>query len=121
MEDAGIAPIPVIGLAKRNEEVYRTGGGILLLARRDPVLRFLQRIRDEAHRFAVEYHRRLRGKDLLASELDAIPGIGPRRKMQLLVRFGSVEGIRRARTADIASIPGIGPATAERIHEHLGR
>jgi excinuclease ABC subunit C len=121
MEDAGIAAIPVIGLAKRNEEVHRPGAGVLRLSRRDPVLRFLQRIRDEAHRFAVEYHRKLRGKDLRASELDAIPGIGPRKKMQLLVRFGSVDGIRRAAVEELASVPGIGRATAERIHEHLGR
>lgn len=121
MEEARISAIPVIGLAKRNEEIHRPGAGILRLSRRDPALRFLQRIRDEAHRFAVEYHRKLRGRDLSASELDAIPGIGPRRKIQLLVRFGSVDGVRRASTSEIAAVPGIGTATAERIHEHLKR
>lgn len=121
MEEAGVAPIPIVGLAKRNEEIHRPGAGVMRLPRRDPALKFLQRIRDEAHRFAVEYHRRLRGKDLRASELDGIPGIGPRRKLELLVRFGSVEGLRRASAAEIASVPGIGPGTAERIHERLGR
>ncbi|MDD3643756.1 MAG: helix-hairpin-helix domain-containing protein, partial [Candidatus Krumholzibacteria bacterium] len=95
------------------------GAAVLRLSRRDPVLKFLQRVRDEAHRFAVEYHRRISGKGLRASELDAIPGIGPRRKIRLLAGFGSVDGIRRASAEEIASIPGIGRVTAVRIHAHL--
>ena len=113
------ASVPVVGLAKRNEEIHLPGEVIVRLARRSPVLRFLQRIRDEAHRFAVEYQRKIRGRTALDSRLDGIPGVGQKRRLWLLVTFGSVEGIAAATREQIAAVPGIGAATAERVHEHL--
>jgi len=80
----------------------------------------VQRVRDEAHRFAVTFHRTRRTRTALRSALDDIPGIGPRRRRELLRRFGSVEGIRRASVDEIAAVPGISRALAERIKSELG-
>lgn len=122
MEETGITGIQLIGLAKKHEEIHREGKrGVLVLPRRSGVLRLLQRIRDEAHRFAVEYHRKLRSKRLEASELDVIPGIGEKRKVLLLVEFGSLESIRKASVDEIASVPGIGRKVAGNIYERLHR
>ena len=84
-----------------------------------PGLKLLQRIRDEAHRYALTYHRHLRDQRTSKSVLDEIPGIGPRRKRELLRRFGSVAGIRRASVDEIASVRGISKALAQRILEHV--
>lgn len=120
LEDAGLASIPVAGLAKREEEIYLAGRSEpLRLPRRSPALRLLQRIRDEAHRFAVEYHRALRGKRALRSALDGIPGVGRTRRDALLAAFGSVAVVRRASISEIAAAPGIGPRLAAKIHEAL--
>jgi excinuclease ABC subunit C len=78
-------------------------------------LRLLQRARDEAHRFAVAYHRSLRGKGARASALDGVPGLGPRRRARLLARFGSVARLRRESPDALAAVPGIGAALAEKI------
>ncbi|HSQ61451.1 MAG TPA: excinuclease ABC subunit UvrC [Acidobacteriota bacterium] len=115
---AGGTPLeaaPFVGLAKRFEEIVKPDGGAVRLPRRSPGLRLLQRARDEAHRFAVAYHRSLRGKGARASALDEVPGLGPRRRARLLARFGSVAGIRRERPEALAAVPGIGPALAARI------
>jgi excinuclease ABC subunit C len=120
MRGSGLSQINVIGLAKRNEEIFLAGRrDPLVLPRRSPSLKLLQKIRDEAHRFAVDYHRRLRSRGLLESGLDGIPGVGELRKVQLLVRFGSLKRIEKATVDEIASVPGIGPTTARRIHEHI--
>jgi excinuclease ABC subunit C len=120
MESSGTTPIAVIGLAKRNEEIFIPGRkDPLVLPRRNPGLKLLQKARDEAHRFAVEYHRRLRSRGMAESEIDTIPGVGEYRKIQLLVRFGSYAGLKRASEDEIAEVPGIGPATAEKIHEFI--
>lgn len=120
MEELGVSGIPLIGLAKKNEEIYMEGrGGPLLLPRRSLALRLLQRLRDEAHRFAIDYHRKLRSKGLRHSELDEIPGIGEKRKTALLVEFGSLEALKKAAAEEIARIPGIGLKTAEKIYELL--
>jgi excinuclease ABC subunit C len=117
MEHLGVAGIPIVGLAKRNEEIYVEGASEpLVLPRSSAALRLLQRARDEAHRFAVEYHRKLRSRRLRRSELDDIPGIGVKRKTALLVEFGSLEALRKAAVEDIAAVPGIGRKTAERIY-----
>jgi excinuclease ABC subunit C len=101
--------IPVIGLAKRMEEVYFPDlAEPLRISRRAEALYILQRIRDEAHRFAVEYHRRLRSKGMIDSLLDEAPGIGPVRKRALLRRFGS---LRRLREADVKELAEVVPAT----------
>jgi excinuclease ABC subunit C len=86
---------------------------------RDPVLYYLQRLRDEAHRFAISAHRAGRSKALTKSELDEIPGVGTAIKRRLLNHFGSARGVRQAGLADLEACPGIGPAVARRIHEHF--
>jgi excinuclease ABC subunit C len=114
--------VPAVGLAKRLEEVY-------LPAQRDPVriprgsesLFVLQHVRDEAHRFAIDYHRKKRERRAMASPLDDIPGIGPTRKRALLRRFGSLQRLAQASEEDIASTPGIGPSLAAEVADRLHR
>jgi excinuclease ABC subunit C len=109
-------PVHLIGLAKRNEEIYSSAHEApLQLARTSPALKLLQRIRNEAHRFAIGYHRRLRGAELVRSALDDIPGVGLKTRLALLRSFGSVDAVARASAEDLARVPGVGPATAERI------
>src|SRR6185436_8024142 len=86
-----------------------------LLPRRSPAVKLLMRIRDEAHRFAIGYHRTLRTKAARVSALDTIPGLGPKRRALLLRKFGSLERIRSQPLHAIAAVPGIGPRMAERI------
>jgi len=120
MESAGVSDLPVVALAKRLEEVYRAGHtDPIRLAATDPGLRWLQIIRDEAHRFAVGYNRRLRRSRTLKSELSRVPGVGPKREKELLRRFGSVAAIRRMTVDDLSVVPGIGRATATRILDEL--
>ena len=120
MESAGVSDLPVAALAKRLEEIYLPGRAEpVRLVASDPGLRWLQVARNEAHRFAVGYNRRLRRRRTLKSELSRVPGIGPRREQQLLRRFGSVAAIRRMTIDDLAGVPGIGRATATRILDEL--
>jgi len=91
------------------------------LDRRDRALHLLQRIRDEAHRFAVTYNRKLRSKRTLRSDLGDIPGIGPTRQRELLRRFGSLRGVREATREEIARVPGFSEALATRVLTYLGR
>jgi excinuclease ABC subunit C len=119
IEESGIE-VPAIGLAKRLEEVYFPEDPVpLRIPRSSESLFVLQHLRDEAHRFAVDYHRRKREKRALASPLDDIPGVGPTRKKALLKRFGSLARLRRAALEEIAEIPGIGPDLARTVHERL--
>ncbi len=119
LEEAGEA-IPVIGLAKRLEEVFLPGDPEpLTLPRSSEALFVLQHVRDEAHRFAVAYHRRKREKRALASPLDDLRGIGPARKAALVKRFGSLRRLSEASVEEIAATSGIGPALARTIHEGL--
>jgi excinuclease ABC subunit C len=114
--------IPAVGLAKRLEEVYLPGQPEpLMIPRGSEALFVMQHIRDEAHRFAVTYHRAKRAKRALRSELDDIPGIGATRKKALLKRFGSVARMRTATVEELAGTPGIGPHVARSLHEHLHR
>ncbi len=110
--------IPILGLAKRLEEIFRPGNSHPLILQPNSIALFLlQRIRDEAHRFAVTYHRKLRTRGLLASTLDQISGLGPAKKKNLLATFGSAEGIRKASLTDIANI--VGSKLAEKIKASL--
>jgi excinuclease ABC subunit C len=112
--------IPAIGLAKRLEEVYLPGQPEpLRIPRGSESLFVLQHIRDEAHRFAITYHRAKRDRRALASPLDEVPGIGPTRKRALLRRFGSLARLRQASVGEIRQTPGIGPEMARTIHDHL--
>jgi excinuclease ABC subunit C len=117
--EAGVH-IPAVGLAKRLEEIYFPDRpDPLLIPRGSEALFVLQHLRDEAHRFAITYHRQKRGRRALASPLDDIPGVGPTRKRALLKRFGSLARLRRAGAETIAETPGIGPDLARTIHDRL--
>jgi len=116
----GLPELPIISLAKREEEVYLPGRPEpLRLSRRSPSLRLLQRARDEAHRFGLAYSRKRRSQRTLTSELLGIPGIGAARRRALIERFGSLAGVRTASIAEIATVPGISATLAERIAKHL--
>ncbi len=120
LSELGLEQVAVVSLAKREEEVFLPGrSDPVLLSRRDPGLHLLQRIRDEAHRFAVTYNRKLRTKRTLQSRLQEIPGIGPSRLNTLLTHFGSVKGVRDATLEEIARLPGLSEALALRIHTYL--
>jgi excinuclease ABC subunit C len=114
--ELGIDDVSVCGLAKRLEEVWLPGDDSpVILPRTSEGLYLLQRVRDEAHRFAITYHRKKRSTALTASELDAVPGLGPARRATLLRHFGSVRRIGGATVAEIASLPGLGRALAEAV------
>jgi len=106
--------------AGEGEKLFRPGRkDAILLPAHSPVLLYLMRIRDEAHRFGIGFHRRLRGREQLHSELDQIPGIGPQRKKQLLKSLGSVRRIKEAGVEELATVPGIGPELAAHISRQL--
>jgi len=112
--------IPLAGLAKQNEELFLPGqSDPLVLPRQSQALYLIQRIRDEAHRFAITAHRNQRTKLGLASRLDKVPGIGPARRRALLSRFGSIEGILEATPEELAQVPGIPANLAHTIKEVL--
>ena len=112
--------VPVCGLAKQQEEIFLPGQSTpVLLPRRSQGLYLVQRVRDEAHRFALSHHRQRRSKIGLASQLDAIPGIGPARRKALLKRFGSLAGIREATVDQLANVNGMTRAAAEAIKANL--
>ncbi|UCC89934.1 MAG: excinuclease ABC subunit UvrC [Anaerolineales bacterium] len=112
--------IPIVALAKREEELFLPAQSEpVILPRNSQGLFLVQRIRDEAHRFAVEYHRKLRRKQGIASQLDQIPGIGPRRRQTLLKAFGSIEAIREASVDELATLPGMTRSAAEQIKSLL--
>jgi len=136
LRELHVDTVDPVGLAKmrvardaHSAEVERSEERVFLPGRKNPVvlrrnsnaLFLLQRVRDEAHRFAVSYHRALRGKERVGSVLDAVPGIGPERRRRLLRRFGSVRKIRAASAEELSSVPGVSVALAERIIEGLGR
>ena len=118
MDEAGVADIPVIGLAKRLEEVVvDSSDDPVILPRASEGLYLLQRIRDEAHRFAIAYHRQRRSRSMVDSLLDGVPGLGPSRRKALLARFGSLKQLRTATAEEITQVPGIGRRTAEAVVE----
>ncbi len=120
MRDLGVGHIPTAGLAKQHEELFvQDMSEPIVLPRTSQALYLVQRIRDEAHRFAITYHRGVRQKAGMRSALDSIPGIGPKRKRALLRKFGSVQRIRQASLDDIAATPGFTRALAEKVREYL--
>lgn len=111
---------PMIGLAKQFELVFVPGrDDPIELPRNSPALFLLQRVRDEVHRFAITYHREIRGRAAKMSVLDEIPGIGPTRRRELLKFFGSVEKMKRATVEDLAQAPGMNKAAAQAVYNHL--
>ena len=121
LKEVGVETQPVLGIAKRLEEVFLPGNSTpIILPKTSASLRLLQMLRDEAHRFALKNHREQRGKRTLTSSLDSIPGVGPKRRNALLKLFGSVQRIRAASAQDIADVPGFSLQLAEDIKRHLG-
>ena len=132
LADLGAHDLPVIGLAKPRVEHARGERQAVdkivvpgvkeaqRLRSNDPALLLLQALRDESHRTAVQFHRKVRRKARLTSQLDGIPGVGPSRRKTLLTRFGSVQGVRGATVDELAALPGIGSALAQVILEALG-
>jgi excinuclease ABC subunit C len=122
LDEIEIPDVAVVALAKKEEEVFVPGRSApIRLDRRNRALHLLQRTRDEAHRFAVRYNRKLRSKRTLRSDLGDIPGIGPKRQAVLLRRFGSLKGVKEATRDDIARVPGFSEALASRVLTYLGR
>ncbi len=121
LAELGINDVAVCGLAKRLEEVWQPGEEYpVILPRSSEGLYLLQRVRDEAHRFAIAYHRHKRGKAATTSALDDVPGLGPARRKTLLKHFGSVRKLSAASVEEIAAVPGIGPRLAATISAALG-
>ncbi len=120
MNELGIDSIPVASIAKENEEVFiPEKSEPIVLPRNSQGLYLLQRIRDEAHRFAISYHTKIRKKTGLSSQLDWVPGIGPKRKRALIKRFGSIQGIKEATLDELSSVPGMNQSLAEQIKGNL--
>lgn len=121
--DLGVRDVCVIGVAKGperdagREHFYLPGRRPIMLEPRDPVLYFIQRLRDEAHRFAIGTHRAKRAKSLGANPLDEIAGVGPTRKRALLKHFGSAKAVSRAGVSDLAEVGGISAEMAQRIYD----
>jgi excinuclease ABC subunit C len=120
LKEKGADDVPIMGLAKEREEIFLPGRSQpIVLEERSPARRLLQRVRDEAHRFALGYHTNIREKKSVGSKLDAIPGIGPARRHALIKRFASVPGVRAASVEEIAEVKGITPQLARLIKESL--
>lgn len=112
--------VPAVALAKEREEIYRPGSDRpLRLPEDSPALQLMQRLRDEAHRFALSYHQKLRGKRSLATLLEEIPGIGPKRRRALLKQFGSLEAIRQASLQELAAVEGMNEVVAQKVLDFL--
>ena len=125
MSELGVADVAVVAVAKGQERdagkemFYREGHAPKALPHRDPTLYFLQRLRDEAHRFAIGTHRAKRAKSQMVNPLDEIGGIGPSRKRALLAHFGSAKAVSRAGVTDLAAVEGVSKAMAQKVYDHF--
>ncbi|HYM80768.1 MAG TPA: excinuclease ABC subunit UvrC [Candidatus Limnocylindria bacterium] len=119
LDRASTRPVSLVALAKREETVVREGGPPLQLPRRSPSLRALQRVRDEAHRFGLAYHRKLRRRARIASGLDHVPGVGPARRATILKAFGSLAALQGVSAERVAEHAGVPLSVATRVVEHL--
>jgi excinuclease ABC subunit C len=123
MREMGVEDIPMVGVAKGidrdagKEEFHRTGKMPMALKHNDPVLYFIQRLRDEAHRFAIGTHRAKRAKSVIANPLDEIPGVGAARKRALLAHFGSAKAVSRANLADLKAVEGVSEGLAQKVYD----
>ena len=122
LAELGIDDVALCGLAKRLEEVWLPGEDYpVILQRSSEGLYLLQRVRDEAHRFAIRHHRSRRSKSMTVSALDGVPGLGPARSAALLKHFGSVKRLRAASVEEIAAVRGMGARTAQAVVDALAR
>lgn len=120
LENLGLSDQPIVGLAKKEEEIFLPGRSEpVLIPKHNPSLQLLQRVRDEAHRFAVSYHRKLRSRRLTHSLLDKIPGVGPERRKALLRHFGSLGEIKKANITKLKEVDGVNSKTARKIYDYL--
>jgi excinuclease ABC subunit C len=120
LDELGLHDLPLAGIAKEREELFQPDRSEpVVLPPTSQALYLVQRIRDEAHRFAITYHRDLRRKASVRSKFDDLPGVGPRRRGALLRVFGSIKRVREAPVEQIAAVPGIGPALAQKIKTAL--
>jgi len=125
LDELGLSDLPVAGVAKGpdrdagREHFYVPGRASFMLEARDPVLYYIQRLRDEAHRFAIGSHRARRSKAISVNPLDEVPGIGPMRKKALLQAFGSAKAVVRASVTDLAGVEGVSSALAQAIYDHF--
>ncbi len=125
LEELGITDVPLVGIAKGpdrdagREKFFIPGRSSFMLPERDPVLYFVQRLRDEAHRFAIGSHRARRKKDIARNPLDEISGVGPTRKKALLSHFGTAKAVSKAGVEDLAAVPGISEAIARLVYDHF--
>jgi excinuclease ABC subunit C len=125
LEELGIDDVPLIGIAKGpdrdagREKFFIPGRDAFMLPERDPVLYFVQRLRDEAHRFAIGTHRARRKKDIARSPLDEIAGIGPARKRALLRHFGTAKAVSKAGISDLMAVDGVSESVARTIYDHF--
>jgi excinuclease ABC subunit C len=120
MKELNLSHIQIVGLAKREEEIFFPENKTpMVLDRKSPELFLIQKIRNEAHRFAIEYHRKLRARKAKESLLDSVPGLGPKKKKILLEKFGTVNRILTAPLNQIEALPGFNKILAERIRERL--
>ena len=119
LEELNLTHIPIIGLAKEFEEIYLPNSKRpIIIPKNNKALHLLQQVRDESHRFAITYHRKLRSKDIQASSLDNIPGIGKKRKINLLKEFGTIDNVKKASVSDLAKIKGMNQKTAENVYNY---
>jgi excinuclease ABC subunit C len=116
LDELGVTDVTLVGIAKRLEELWVPGDEYpVIVARNSPALYLVQQIRDEAHRFAITFHRASRGKRMTRSVLDEVPGLGPKRRSQLVTAFGSVAKVREAGEEAVAALPGFGPKLAAAV------
>jgi excinuclease ABC subunit C len=119
LEKLNLTHIPIIGLAKELEEIYIPNTKRpIIIPKNNQALYLLQQVRDESHRFAITYHRKLRSKNISASSLDDIVGIGKKRKIALLKEFGSIENIKKASIDELAKTDGMNQKTAENVYNY---
>ncbi|WP_405267756.1 excinuclease ABC subunit UvrC [Methanobrevibacter sp.] len=119
LEELNLTHIPVIGIAKEFEEIYVPNSKRpIIIPKNNKALHLLQQVRDESHRFAITYHRKLRSKDISASSLDDIAGIGKKRKVNLLKEFGTIENIKKASIDELAKTDGMNQKTAENVYNY---
>ena len=119
LENLNLTHIPIIGLAKEFEEIYLPNSKRpIIIPKNNKALHLLQQVRDESHRFAITYHRKLRSKNISESSLDDIAGIGQKRKLNILKAFGTIENVKKASIDELAEIEGMNKKTAENVYNY---